>query len=325
MTCEICSLDSTVESPLWKCIGCTRVFHITCVGITVQRNSLRRRDKKIVDVSSYILPCCETCQDLLQTKLEVNRLTEQQKNLANQLHTNSEVLHCFALQQESPNIVHEAIESLEVQLTSIKNELTSIHKNNSIVAIRNHMTSLFDTAMMASKENVSMSLKTIATDMSTELRNINTELANLNQLSLDIASNCTMHSNPSLELEILDELKSLSANIIPTQSLSPSPLPSDSCPSLEVELQDQQVSGWRFLGTKKVWKADWSEYDARKLHRLKQQKRADKAKKQSKQHNSRLNAIINKSHNHRNINNQHNYQIYHQTTTSFAQWRYRNQ
>lgn len=295
MNCEICTFDSSVDSVMWKCTGCPRAFHATCVGVTVQRNSLRRKDKK-VDINSYLLPCCDACQELLQSKLEFNQLIVQQKLLTEQLHANTEVTHRFAKQQETSSMVHEAIEGLEVLLIGIKNELSAINKTSSlagsVASIKNHVTSLFDTAMTATKDSVSTSLKTVTSDLSTDLRNINNEINQLNQLSLDIASSCTMSTNSILELDILDELKSLSANIVSTRSALPLPSSSAACPSLEVEFNDNDESGWRLLGTRKVWKRDWTEYDARKLRRSNQQKQAEKARRRRKQHKAKNNNVM---------------------------------
>lgn len=42
------------------------------------------------------------------------------------------------------------------------------------------------------------------------------------------------------------------------------------------------TAGWRLLGTKKVWRSDWTEYDNRQQRRASQQKTKEKAQKRKK-------------------------------------------
>lgn len=310
MSCEICACDTSVDSVLWSCVGCPRKFHANCIGVTVQRGSLRRRDRKVVDVNSYVLPCCESCQELIQAKLDFNGLLEQQKVLEKQLNANTEVMHRLSLHQEKPNVVHEAIEGMEILLTSVRNELAAINKNSSlagsVVAIKNHITGLLDTAITATTENMYSTLKTVTSDISTDLRNINDEISHLSQLSIDTAASCAMNSNPMLGLDILDELKSLSANILTNKNTSAPP--SIEYPSLEAELNNKiaEVSGWRLIGNRKVWKADWTQYDMRQSFHKRQQNMADKAKKRRKRRIRNANKNCNKNNiNNNNVNINH--------------------
>lgn len=333
INCEVCLMDSSADSVMWKCVGCTRKFHAACVGLVVPRGSVRnlKKDKK-ADPSSFLLPCCDLCQTLVTATFEFNLLTQQQKQLADRINENTEVIHRINLQQEKPNNVADSMQGMEVLLSSIKNELSFINKNSSlagsVIAIKNHITSLIDTSIMSTKENV----KSATSELKAHL------LSQLNQNTIDTVASCTMHNNSILELDILNELKILSASIneikenpalpptpdsLPSLELDPEPPTPDSLPSLEVELNNINIndpvpptpdslpslevddSGWRLLGTRKVWKADWSEYDARKLRRLNQQKLAEKAKKKKKQaqknpgdsKNSNINA------NNRHMNN----------------------
>lgn len=76
----------------------------------------------MVDVSSYVLPCCDSCQKLLQATLDFNGL-EQQKLLEKQLDENIVVMHRLT-SQIKPNAVLEEFKSLgkglETLLTGIK-------------------------------------------------------------------------------------------------------------------------------------------------------------------------------------------------------------
>lgn len=123
-----------------------------------------------------------------------------------------------------------------------------------------------------------------------------------------------------LGFDIIDELKSWSANLIASQNSVNSPPSIETYPSLEAELnivnnkKDNSMdnSGWRKLGSRNVWKSDWTEYDAKKSRRAAQQKLADKAKKRNKRNKakkaekardySQYNQLKN---NHTNLNNKH--------------------
>ena len=101
---------------------------------------------------------------------------------------------------------------------------------------------------------------------------------------------------------IFEEIKILTATI---ESLSTLNTNTDG-PSIAVELDavnsnssssSATPSGWRFIGTKKVWKPDWSNYDAKQRARRLQDKQIAKARKR-RQRNKR-----NKNNGNCNINN----------------------
>lgn len=308
INCEVCLLDSSADPVMWKCVGCTRKFHAACVGVVVPRGSLRnlKKDKKAVDPSSFILPCCNSCQILVTANFEFNLLTQQQKQLADQIDKNTQVVHQLNLQQEKPNNVAESMQGLEILLSSIKNELSFINKNSSlagsVIAIKNHITSLIDTSIMSTKQNVNSATAELKTHL----------LSQLNQNTLETTASCIMQNNSMREIDILDELKMLSASINAIKDNHPVPPTPDPLPSLEVELNDDSDSGWRLLGTSKVWKADWAEYDARKLRRLQQQKLAEKARKRRKHNNN------NNNKNRNNNNSNRNNFPYHHTNNNYG-------
>lgn len=321
MSCEICSSDSSVDAVMWTCVGCPRKFHAACAGVTIQRGSLRRKDKKVVDVNSYVLPCCETCQALTLARLDLRGLSEQQKKLEQQLHANTEVLHKFSLQQEKPNAIHEAIDGMEILLTAIKNELAQINKSSSlsgsVSTIKNHITFALDIAMQAAKEQLINEVKTASTKLSTNLCNINDEICQINQLYIDTVSTCTLNSSPLMETyqknDILDELKALSAKITAAELTVSSPPSSEPCASLGAELVSDDTAekgGWRFIGEKKMWRADWTDYDKRASLRVNQQKKAEKARKRKKHARSKKHLKSNSTQqnsNHRGISPRNNF------------------
>lgn len=153
------------------------------------------------------------------------------------------------------------------------------------------MTSLFNISMQETKQNLFSKMHAMTSDISSELKALKDEVNQVSSIAVEMASGSPMCSNPMLAVDIIDELKSLSANINSFQSKHRSSSP-DSIGSLENELDSinniQEViqSGWRRLGTRNVWKADWTDYDRRKLNRVKQQKQADAARKRRNQANN---------------------------------------
>lgn len=165
--------------------------------------------------------------------------------------------------------------------------------------------------------------------ISEDLNFLKDELKNISNITSDLCSTVA-----GLGI-VLDELKSLSAGIgnietqinyvtlnmpdSPYEVISPSP---DPLPSLLEELNNEQNvddSGWRLLGMRRVWKADWSDYDARKSRRLNQQKHAEKARRKRKQNTARNYSNVRnnihsnslKHRNHRNMNSDNGYSTNH--------------
>lgn len=314
MCCEICASDICADSVLWTCAGCPRKFHAACVGVSTLRSTLRRKDRKVEDSTSYILPCCSSCQELITAKLEVTQLYDQQKLLTEQLHQNTEIVHKLNLHQKK-HIVDEAFEGLEILMTAIKNELAAINKTSSLAgsvsAIKNHITTVVDVVAKKTNESITNSLQSVTTGISTELRSINNDLCQINQRQLDMAASSAMSSNPNLFVDVVDELKTWSAQIINSKNTEYSPASLESYSSLEAELSNVLSSkktdsskitpktndGWRYLGTRKVWKADWSQYDAKLLRREEQEKNAEKARKRKKLNKNKLSTQSNRTRN----------------------------
>ena len=321
MNCEVCLLDSSADPLMWACVGCHRKFHAACIGVVAQRSSLRssKTSKKIIDPLSYVMPCCGTCQNLVTANFEFNGLVEQQVQLADQIHKNTEVVHRSA-RQNNISLIHDTIDRLDTSLHDIKKQLTenkSNISNENISALKNHLTTLCDIAIQSSKDNTSKSIELMTVGIADELKCLKNEMKHFNTLSLNLASGPSTNTSVMFGIEILDELRSLSTsvNTLESKITASSSLNSvDSTDSLQYELnginntQTIDRSGWRFLGTKKVWKADWTDYDRRRLHRLRQQKQAEKARKRQTQ--ARRNHNNNRSNNNYYNNNNFNTRNY---------------
>lgn len=296
---------------MWTCVGCPRNFHAACVGVAVQRSSLRRKDKRVTDTSSYVLPCCAPCQNLVTGSFEFNALVQQQEQLADQINKNTEVIHRAAVNNTSDGIIHEAIDRLEAHLGEIKKLLTSKKINDSIG--NSVINQSLDMSM--AQVTITNSVESMRTDISKEMKILNEEMRRISSLTLDLSSTVTMCSNPWLGTDILDELKTLSTNIMgchnesPLQSLEtelaaepkntnglqslesnnqpdlnlPRPIPEKTRDELNFHAKYKEPRDydplWRWKG-RWIWKRDWSEFDA--CIRRQKQKKTDRSRDKQK-------------------------------------------
>lgn len=114
-----------------------------------------------------------------------------------------------------------------------------------------------------------------------------------------MAAHCNEHNSSQLqsvqtvESDVLKEVKSLARAIntldtniynarFSSSTKPPSLMDELAQTSVEMDLaqsQNAEKSGWRKLGSKNVWRSDWTDYDARQQRRENQQKAKDKARR----------------------------------------------
>lgn len=191
------------------------------------------------------------------------------------------------MHQNNVTLIHDAVERLEALLVDVKKQLTATTSGGSIdtIAIKNQVTSLFNIAMQESRDNISTTIHKMTSDIAKDLKSVKAEIKEVSTIAVSLASGSPMCNNPMLGVDIMDELKSLSANINSMESKIISSSPDsigcqlsnmntiqvnsspDSIKSLGCELSKTKTiqavvqSGWRRIGTRKVWKADWTDYD----------------------------------------------------------------
>lgn len=262
-----------------------------------------------MDTSSFVLPCCSSCQTMVTASFEFKSLADQQAQLAEQINKNTEVIH-RSIQPNSLGVIDEAIDRLEALVTDVKNQLATAKSScfaGNVNAVKNHITAMFDVALESSKSSISTAVQSIANNITDEVKGLSKDVRELASLTLDITSLEPMRNNPLLEIDILNELKAISANIMTNSSTEVESLDPtlDSPPSLNAELnaKKEDNSGWRLLGTRKVWKANWEEYDKRQLRRLDQQKQAEKARRRRKRNATRNSTTSRNSRLENNVNN----------------------
>lgn len=103
------------------------------------------------------------------------------------------------------------------------------------VAIKNHLTSLFDISMQATKNSIIEYVDVLTSDLTRELKNICTEFEKVSSLIIDMASHCSEHNAShanSSSADIIDELKQISNAVKSLEKMSTSSLPLESHPNL---------------------------------------------------------------------------------------------
>ncbi|XP_058816989.1 myb-like protein D [Topomyia yanbarensis] len=124
----------------------------------------------------------------------------------------------------------------------------------------------------------------------------------------------------SVGSDILKEVQSLAGSINTLDSSIRDACLPPAGPSLMDELNAQSTKsgdsghrstaeateGWRILGSKKVWRSDWTEYDTRNQRRIQQQKMKDRAMARRKANKKQLHRISRSSYYNYNLNDNNN-------------------
>ncbi|XP_055527294.1 uncharacterized protein DDB_G0287625-like [Wyeomyia smithii] len=343
--CEICAKDSFTDV-LWTCVGCTRKFHATCVGIPVTRTSARIKKvgQLTVDPTSFLLPCCEECQSLVSTTFEVKTLAEQQKLILEQQKELVDANQRIAADVSKLSVMGALFSDMEQQIeetvsvvnlnttTKVENAESTLSrdivaannmKSNDLVDLKNHLTTLFNISSEATRDRIDKYVTDLTDDLERELKRIAKEVHDLSSAAVNMAAHCTEHSSALshtadeafnlLKENVLSEVKSLGNAISNLEHELKSAVnqnikaPPETLLSLHAEFHAENAdkSGWRLIGSKRIWKPDWTDYDERKKRRMQQQKNVEAARKRR---NRRKQAYLNNTNNdtHNNNNNGNN-------------------
>ena len=303
MPCDVLQCAISDDQHVWQCIGsCGRKYHAVCAG--VQRNHEEH-------IRTFMAPLCADCQQKFTTELGLKKLVEHQLKMVNSMDALMAVNHkiCSGLKNLS---LRETFESLETQLGELQDGLVNLQKKvdssstataEKVSAILNdaHPADAFNTSVQQANSVLSGSLETLIARKLDEVQHglddqVKELQFDLSELRVSLAKEKAPYD------ELLEEIKSLAANI-PTKESTPAS--NNNEVSLAEELsQNPKVnksidnSGWRFLGSKRVWKSDWTDYDSRETRRKEQSKQMQKANKRRKQRQRRYNnriSRINKS------------------------------
>lgn len=320
-----CGIKNCVVSDnrhLWKCEGsCNRFFHGACVGVARNKEEILR---------TFMLPLCTDCQEQFTCHLDLNILVKQQQELTENIKAQIESNHALIGKFKSMNVMHEALDGIETSLIDLKDDIKNIYATtcNSTTKIINRVSSVLDGL---GNDLLLADLQKANNEMKKHLQEHFEKAFAILELKIDtMESSTSSTSNCSVAAkEILDELKVLSAE---TSKLNAGrskinnrhpPEPTVNQLSLSEELacsfqpttsavvetcDHASTSGWRLIGSKKIWKRDWTEFDARQRTRRLQEKQAEKATRRRRQQQRRQNInslrdnIDGISNNTRNVN-----------------------
>lgn len=300
-----------------------------------------------------MIPLCVDCQHHLNAGIDTRKVLCQQEQLIDTIKSQTDANLQVAADLKKLDAIVPLFDTIELQLKeSVTNvnintsskvasavstlsrdlEHNSVNKTDELVDIKNHLTSLFNISMEATRKRIEEYVKDLTIDLSRELQKICGEVENLSSVTIGMASHCNEHNDSQSHstIDALDEVKSLASTVggdilrevksladaiyamdsnLSNASLPPAVVP----PSLMDELAEQSMNsadvgsqqnhevteGWRTLGSRKVWRSDWTQYDIRKQRRVQQQKARVKAIKRRKANKKQwnINNTINNSSN----------------------------
>lgn len=299
---------------LWKCDSCSKRFHAACIGVKREHEDL---------VREYMIPACSECQSRVSVDLNIKELICQQSLLSDQIKLQTEVNHRSTQKLLHDSVLHGALDHIEAQLDCIKSELKNVNKASSstaaICTIKNQVSSFFNDMLEAVNTKVIESLKSSMVSVQNGIDGIGIMT---NEISDKLLHHCKEdhHTNP-VNMDMLDELKALSAAFTSFESklqaplICPTPTIADELEEIDLNLfapsaNDNSDDGWKwFKGRRtiwKKWKADWNDDSQHKTvkHRSNRNRRRPFEKVNQDFDNNYNNVYFNYNNNvDNNINN----------------------
>ena len=303
--CGINNCDALDSNHLWSCHGpCKRTFHAGCVG--VQRNCEET-------IRLFMLPLCADCQGSIIEKADLLSCFEQQKVICEQLKLQNTAHDKINRQLTHLTAVQTMVEGMD-SITNMLSELTTqIESLSKICKTNNAAFNAFNDQNLSDHTEC----RTLFSDISTALGNMHRNHENqfsaalqpvLNELQP--RSDVPPNSDTGVSNHVIEEIKILTTSIenmstvLLTNSIIDGPsIAEEMVTVVDTTIAEINSAGWRFLGNKKVWKPDWSYYDAKQVARRLQQKQINKANRKRRQRKK----IHNNNCNNNNLNNRYNY------------------
>ena len=287
-----CGFDcsSADDGHLWTCNGiCKRQFHAACVGV--------KRNQEAFSLQ-YLLPICADCREQYVDELNLKKLYRQQTDLNQHIQAQIEANHALIKQVKNLHIVHESIDNLESMVISLRDDVAQMKSRNTqtVASLQENLSLHFDDLTKTINNNGNDIPKICDNSHSTEhFRSLSIlvqeNMAEINNKINDFHHVLEVANNGNVSVALMDELKSLSIAVsdlgAERHCITSAKRHSLSAELLEVQFSTSKApiadySGWRILGTKKIWKPDWREYDNKQITRAKQEKLAHKARQRKK-------------------------------------------
>nr|XP_029724643.1 uncharacterized protein LOC115264756 [Aedes albopictus] len=299
MICNAPECRASSTQNVWMCSGtCGQSFHAACIGA--------KRDWED-NLRNYVLPLCKKCASSFLETVDLKMLSMRQMEHQHKIHT----------QLEGITIMLDMADAIERRLTVLEQRLCENASHS-----KNIMDGLSNMAQQPSSTETADQIGEIVRSGNSSFINIIKKHINesvehiIEKMNSDRHDLLTIASAsgdfPSeVIIEIMDEVKTLSTQFSKFNDANSKETLNSSLnqsTSLQSELNagstthdksgyasntvTEDKSGWRLLGSRNIWKADWTDYDKRQSNRLNQQKQADKARKRKKRtsHNNIRNA-----------------------------------
>lgn len=299
MPCVVNSCSINDDRFLWKCEFCTKTYHAACIGVQRHREFF---------ITSYMVPVCGECQQILRKEADVRKLLYQQEQLVEAINRQTDANHRIAADLKKFCLVSELFDSIEHLLNSVKDTLSATNKSNQNMcsAVGQHIKSC-DNQVHTTLTGISESFSTMPQKIHKYFDERLSSLTSNFISTMKEAESLKPHQNDDSKLtEILEEVKFVSGTVSNLQV-------TNTCSTklhqtLQEELAeksfyskaDHTSPGWRFLGNKWQWKQDWSTFDAKQRSRRLQEKAAEKARRNRKKRKQEI-AQTNKPKNQHSV------------------------
>lgn len=256
---------------LWTCIGiCRRSYHAACIGI-------KRGFEE--NLQHHVLPVCSQCRSQLHMDIEIRKILQHQlegsHSILTHIKTNDKT------NQEALNELHTKILNLQ---EDIKKSAETANKIYTAIV----------TQSPASDITLAEVKKAIVETTTHQNHKLAESFGRIQEITSshrdDIIKTITSAEKcPSdIILAVHDEVRALTSSINDfhekEKEVHHKTLADELNAVTEIELQP----GWRLIGSKKIWKPDWTDYDKRQQTRRHQEKEADKARRRQRKHRQQM-------------------------------------
>lgn len=272
MQCYVPTCSSPFDQQyLWNCTGiCNRQFHAACIG--VKRGS---ED----DLQLHVLPICSLCRNNLHMEIDIRKIMQHHLEGSHMILTHIKTND--KTNQEALNELHNKIIGLQEEIkksAEIASRILSavLTQAPAMDFPLNEVRKAFEDTTSDQNQKLAESFCRIQEITSSHRDDIIKTIASAEKCPSDII------------LAVHDEVRALTSSINKLQDNEIEVRQK----SLAEELNEQTVleieSGWRLIGSKKIWKPDWTDFDARQRTRRLQEKEAEKARRRNRKHRQQI-------------------------------------
>lgn len=284
-TCELCKLDISGNDTLIKCDVCfLSVVHTLCT----------KRETKKVKNNKWT---CQNCSDIKPAHIlfVLKEISENIKYTIKKIEdiekSNEFAANKLKALENNLNIVTNEVQSLSSEISTreegrLENMNLNINKFKELAEHQNrrvnetHSGVLTLLSIFDNDEAIPTTSKSASSDkLANDIFNLRTDVSDIAKNITKLSSIRTACSNISLPQ------KSSTCKLITEPDVASTPIKKNNNTSLHIPMSN---SGWRHLGMRKIWRNDWTQYDAKiqrrelaEKNRLKQHRKRKVQQKQN--------------------------------------------